>query len=169
MALDVHPDSMTPPPEGSEDAVRGRRRAPRRRPSYDPAMTDVTTPAGYAFDPELAEFAALSVRPAPTDPIAAREFSNQMLASLGGDVDVSTLAVEDRRIPGPDGAPAAERAHHSGACQWTRYAGSRSGVSEEGKETKTTVESSRGAETRRLSGRGWPSESMQYDEPNQSS
>src|SRR4029079_14676653 len=68
-------------------------------------MSDVTTPTGYAFDPELAEFAALSVRPAPTDPVAAREFSNQMLATLGGDVDVSSLDVDDRQIPGPQRAP----------------------------------------------------------------
>ena len=69
-------------------------------------MTDISTPtSGYAFDPELAEFASASVRPAPTDAVVAREFSNQMLAALGGDVDVSTIDVEDRQIPGPDGAP----------------------------------------------------------------
>ena len=68
-------------------------------------MTDISTPtSGYAFDPELAEFAAASVRPAPTDAVVAREFSNQMLAALGGDVDVSTMDVEDRQIPGPEGA-----------------------------------------------------------------
>ena len=69
-------------------------------------MTDVSSsPTGYAFDPELAEFAAGMIRPAPTDPVAARELSNQMLAALGGDVDVSSLSIEDRAIPGPGGAP----------------------------------------------------------------
>jgi acetyl esterase/lipase len=96
---------MPPRNANAEDARRDVAGRARHPPLYDPAMTDLTAPAGYAFDPELAEFAALSVRPAPTDPVAAREFSNQMLASLGGDVDVSTLDVTDRRIPGPEGGP----------------------------------------------------------------
>ena len=59
----------------------------------------------YAFDPELAEFAALTVNPPPTDAVAARELSQQYLSVLGADVDTSTLDVDDRSIPGPDGAP----------------------------------------------------------------
>jgi acetyl esterase/lipase len=59
----------------------------------------------YAFDPELAEFAAVSVNPPPTDAVAARELSNQYLSAMGADVDVSTLDVDDRSIPGPEGAP----------------------------------------------------------------
>src|SRR5262249_1039446 len=74
---DVHRTSMPSRAAGAEDAHGCGHRAGRNRPLYDPAMTDVTTPAGYAFDPELAESPALSVRPAPTDPVAAREFSNR--------------------------------------------------------------------------------------------
>src|SRR5437764_2324436 len=59
----------------------------------------------YAFDPELSEFAALSVRPAPADAEAAREISRQYLAALNVEVDTSSLDVEDRQIPGPANAP----------------------------------------------------------------
>ncbi len=59
----------------------------------------------YAFDPELAEFAAVTALPAPTDAVAAREMSEQYLSALGAEVDTSNLDVDDQSIPGPDGAP----------------------------------------------------------------
>jgi acetyl esterase len=62
------------------------------------------TPA-YEFDPELAEIAALSVNPAPTDPVAARERMVEMMASLQLDLDVSGLDIEDRTIAGATGDP----------------------------------------------------------------
>ena len=68
-------------------------------------MADHPSTAPYAFDPELAEFAAGAVNPPPTDPIAARELSREYLSALGADADVSTLNVDDRSIPGPEGAP----------------------------------------------------------------
>jgi acetyl esterase/lipase len=68
-------------------------------------MADHPSTTPYAFDPELAEFAAVAVNPPPTDAITARERSREYLAALGADVDVSTLNVDDRTIPGPDGAP----------------------------------------------------------------
>jgi acetyl esterase len=72
---------------------------------YDPAMADHPSTTAYAFDPELAEFAALAVNPPPTDAVGARERSREYMAALGANVDVSTLHVDDRTIPGPDGAP----------------------------------------------------------------
>ena len=62
------------------------------------------TPA-YAFDPELAEIAAVAANPPPTDAVAAREQMVAMMASLQLDLDVSGLDIEDRTIPGPDGDP----------------------------------------------------------------
>src|SRR5690348_7409478 len=60
----------------------------------------------YAFDPELAEMAAATAgNPPPTDPVAARERTNEMLAIMGVDVDVSDLDVDDRLVPGPPGDP----------------------------------------------------------------
>jgi acetyl esterase/lipase len=57
----------------------------------------------YAFDPELAEVAALAVNPPPADAVAAREQAEGLMASLSLDVDVSDLDIEDREIPGPPG------------------------------------------------------------------
>jgi acetyl esterase/lipase len=68
-------------------------------------MPDLTPGPGYAFDPELSEFAALTVQPAPTDAAAARERSREYLDALSANVDVSTLTVEDRTIPGSEGGP----------------------------------------------------------------
>jgi acetyl esterase len=68
-------------------------------------MDDHPSTASYSFDPELAEFAALTVQPAPTDAVAARERSREYLSAMGADVDLSTLQVDDRTIPGPEGAP----------------------------------------------------------------
>jgi acetyl esterase len=59
----------------------------------------------YAFDPELVEFAALTVQPAPVSAEAARERSRAYLDAMNVDVDTSGLAIDDRLIPGPEGAP----------------------------------------------------------------
>ncbi|MCU1388776.1 MAG: Esterase [Ilumatobacteraceae bacterium] len=61
--------------------------------------------ASYAFDPELAELAAMAVTVAPTDAVETRERAQAMMAALRGDVDTSTLDIDDRQIPGPQGAP----------------------------------------------------------------
>ena len=63
------------------------------------------TPA-YAFDPELAEMAAaVALSPPSTDPVVARERTNEMLAMMGIELDVSDLDIEDRTVPGPPGDP----------------------------------------------------------------
>jgi acetyl esterase/lipase len=71
-------------------------------------MTDTqpsTLPATYGFDPEVAEMAALVAgRAAPTDAVAARAESAAMFATLP-QPDVSGLDIENREIPGPEGAP----------------------------------------------------------------
>ncbi len=59
----------------------------------------------YAFDPELAEIAAVAVNPPPTDAVAAREQMVALMASLQLDLDVSGLDIEDRTIPGSEGDP----------------------------------------------------------------
>lgn len=70
-------------------------------------MTDGTPKHGYAFDAELAEFAALMADLAPLeDPVAARERASGFVAALNADVDVSTLTVDDREVPGPPGGGA---------------------------------------------------------------
>jgi acetyl esterase/lipase len=63
------------------------------------------TPA-YAFDPELAEMAAaVALNPPSTDPVVARERTNEMLAMMGIEIDVSDLDIDDRTVPGPPGDP----------------------------------------------------------------
>jgi acetyl esterase/lipase len=61
------------------------------------------TPA-YAFDPEVAALAALSVSPPPTSAAEAREKTAEMLAIMSVDLDVSDLDIDDRVIPGPPDA-----------------------------------------------------------------
>jgi acetyl esterase len=62
--------------------------------------------AAYAFDPELADLAAAAANmPERTDPVAARERANEYTALLNADVDTSSLDVDDRFVPGPEGAP----------------------------------------------------------------
>ena len=59
----------------------------------------------YAIDPELAEFVAnLPVRDWG-DPATARTAMDGLIASLNADVDLTGVTVEDRRVPGPPGAP----------------------------------------------------------------
>ena len=62
------------------------------------------TPA-YAFDPELADLAAVSVNAPPTSAVEAREVMAQLMASMSIDVDESGLDIDNRNIPGPPGAP----------------------------------------------------------------
>jgi acetyl esterase/lipase len=65
-----------------------------------------TQPSTYAFDPEVAEMAALVAgRGAPTDAVAARVESAAMFATLP-EPDVSGLDIENREVPGPAGDPA---------------------------------------------------------------
>ena len=68
-------------------------------------MTTQLPTSGYAFDPELAEFAAVAVNPPPTDAVSARAVARDYLDAVNLDVDVSTLEIENRSIPGPEGAP----------------------------------------------------------------
>ena len=68
-------------------------------------MAEHPSTSVYAFDPELAEFAALAVQPPPTDPEAARARTAAYLDAMNLEVDTSTLDVDDRQIPGPAGAP----------------------------------------------------------------
>ncbi len=68
-------------------------------------MTETSTPA-YAFDPELAELAAMvGGVPEISDPVRARERTRQFIEVINADVDTSSLDIEDRLIPGPDRAP----------------------------------------------------------------
>jgi acetyl esterase len=61
----------------------------------------------YNYDPELAPLlellpdAALDI----SDPVAARAGFLQMITQLNADLDVSGIHIENRKIPGPDGAP----------------------------------------------------------------
>jgi acetyl esterase len=60
----------------------------------------------YAIDPELAEFAALAAEmPELVDPVEMREFAASYVAVMNADVDVSSLDLEDRTVPGFDGGP----------------------------------------------------------------
>ncbi len=61
----------------------------------------------YNYDPELA--ALLDLLPDTTlgmdDPIAARAGFSEMTAALNADLDTSGVKIENRSIPGPEGAP----------------------------------------------------------------
>jgi acetyl esterase len=60
----------------------------------------------YAFDPELAEFVALVAEmPELLDPVEMREFATTYVAAMNASVDVSSLDLDDRRVPGFDGGP----------------------------------------------------------------
>ena len=62
---------------------------------------------GYNYDPELAPLLDLlpdtSLR--LTDPVAARAFFLEMIGQVNAEVDRAGVAVENRSIPGPPGAP----------------------------------------------------------------
>ena len=61
---------------------------------------------GYAIDPELADLAALMADVPPlTDAVEARDRITSFIGDLNANVDVSTLTVDDREVPGPDSAP----------------------------------------------------------------
>jgi acetyl esterase len=67
-------------------------------------MTELAS--AYAFDPELAELAAsVADMPPLTDPVQSRERTRQFIPMMNAGVDTSGLDIEDRRIPGPEGAP----------------------------------------------------------------
>ena len=68
-------------------------------------MAEHPSTSVYTFDPELAAFAALAVNPPPESAEAARERSRSYLDAMNVDVDTSGLEIDDRRIPGPEGAP----------------------------------------------------------------
>lgn len=61
----------------------------------------------YNYDPELA--AAMEFLPEGgldlTDPVATRQGFLEMIEMLNADLDRSTVAMEDRLVPGPEGAP----------------------------------------------------------------
>jgi acetyl esterase len=61
----------------------------------------------YAFDPELAEFAALAkeMEEPLVDAQQARARSESYVAAMNANVDVSALDLTDRRVPGFDGGP----------------------------------------------------------------
>jgi acetyl esterase/lipase len=63
-----------------------------------------STPA-YAFDPELAGLAAVSVHPPPTDAAEARRFMAEMMAAMPLELDAPDLEIDDRVVPGPPGDP----------------------------------------------------------------
>jgi acetyl esterase/lipase len=62
----------------------------------------------YNYDPELLPL--LELLPDPgldiSDPVQSRVGFTEMIAALNAELDQSGVAVEDREIPGPDGAPA---------------------------------------------------------------
>jgi acetyl esterase/lipase len=62
----------------------------------------------FRYDPDLADFAAAAAANAGQglgDPVAGRANAEAYLSMLGPTVDTSGLEVEDRTIPGPEGAP----------------------------------------------------------------
>lgn len=65
----------------------------------------------YAYDPELIPLLAMlqDIMPDPnldiSDPAASRAGFSEMAAALNVELDPSGVAFEDRRIPGPEGAP----------------------------------------------------------------
>jgi len=62
---------------------------------------------GYNFDPELAPL--LDLLPDTSlglgDPAAARQVFLEMIAEVNAEVDPSGVAIENRTVPGPPGAP----------------------------------------------------------------
>src|SRR6516165_2294694 len=69
-------------------------------------MSEHPDTATYAFDPELADMAAaVALHPPLADPVAARERTNEMLAMMAVELDVSDLDIDDRTVPGPPGDP----------------------------------------------------------------
>jgi len=62
----------------------------------------------FRYDPDLADFAAAAAAAAGQglgDPAAGRANAEAYLSALGPSVDTSGLVVDDRTIPGPEGAP----------------------------------------------------------------
>jgi acetyl esterase/lipase len=59
----------------------------------------------YAFDPELLPLIEFLPSPSLDDLAASRDALAGLVAPLNAQVDLSGLAVEDHRVPGPEGAP----------------------------------------------------------------
>jgi acetyl esterase/lipase len=68
-------------------------------------MSDHPGTPAYAFDPELAELAAMSVHPPPTDAAAARELMAMMMGAMPQELDPADVELDDRVIAGPPGDP----------------------------------------------------------------
>jgi acetyl esterase/lipase len=67
-------------------------------------MTEVVST--YAFDPELVDLVAMVADMPPlTDPVQSRERTRQLIPMMNAGVDTAGLDVDDRVIPGPEGAP----------------------------------------------------------------
>jgi acetyl esterase len=59
----------------------------------------------YAFDPELAPLVELLPQGEWEDPVEARTGLDDVIGPMNAQVDLTGVAVEDRSIPGPAGAP----------------------------------------------------------------
>ena len=107
--------SAVAPRRSGRGATSARRRACRSQvlrsarhrvdSPYDHEMSEHPVTPSYAFDPEVAALAALSVSPPPTSAVEARARTAEVLATLSIEVDVSDLDVDDREIPGPPDDP----------------------------------------------------------------
>jgi acetyl esterase/lipase len=60
----------------------------------------------YPIDPELKPILELIPALGIEDPIAARSGYNELVVAMNADLDASGVDINDREIPGPEGAPA---------------------------------------------------------------
>jgi acetyl esterase/lipase len=68
-------------------------------------MSEHPRTSAYAFDPELADLAAMSVHPPPTDAALARQLMAEMMAAVPLELEAPDLEIEDHVVPGPPGDP----------------------------------------------------------------
>jgi acetyl esterase/lipase len=59
----------------------------------------------YQIDSELAEYLSLIPTRDWQDPVAARTAMDDLIATMNASVDTTGVAIEDRIVPGPEGAP----------------------------------------------------------------
>ena len=59
----------------------------------------------YAYDPELAPFVELIPRSDFSNIEASRANLASLIAPLNAEVDTTGITIDDRAVPGPDGAP----------------------------------------------------------------
>jgi acetyl esterase len=59
----------------------------------------------YRIDPELSKFASLLPVRDWQDPASARTALDELIASFNASVDTTGMTIEDRSVPGPNGAP----------------------------------------------------------------